>query len=65
MIKYILDNDLTQKEYVLHYTNAPFIVSKDFDFKDGLFSGFDEAGRKYDKKSWSFEMDENGVPSGT
>lgn len=62
MIKYILDNDLTQKEYVLHYTNASFIVSKDFSFNDGLFSGFDEAGRKYDKDSWSFEMDENGVP---
>ncbi|SFJ83834.1 formate dehydrogenase alpha subunit [Desulfomicrobium apsheronum] len=62
MIKYILDNDLTQKEYVLHYTNASFLVSKDFSFSDGLFSGFDEAGRKYDKKSWSFEMDENGVP---
>ena len=62
MIKYILDNDLIQKEYVLNYTNASFIVSKDFSFKDGLFSGFDEAGRKYDKKSWAFEMDENGVP---
>jgi len=62
MIKYILDNDLIQKEYVLNYTNASFIVSKDFSFKDGLFSGFDEAGRKYDKKSWDFEMDENGVP---
>jgi len=62
MIKYIIDNDLTQKEYVLHYTNASFLVSKDFSFKDGLFSGFDEASRKYDKSSWAFEMDENGVP---
>jgi formate dehydrogenase major subunit len=62
MIKYILDNDLIQKEYVLNYTNATFIVGKDFSFKDGLFSGFDEPGRKYDKKSWNFEMDENGVP---
>lgn len=62
MIKYILDNDLTQKEYVLHYTNASFIVSKDYSFSDGLFSGFDEATRKYDKSSWAFEMDENGVP---
>ena len=62
MIKYILDNDLTQKEYVLHYTNASFIVSKDFSFSDGLFSGFDEATRKYNKSSWDFEMDENGVP---
>lgn len=62
MIKYILDNDLTQKEYVLHYSNASFIVSKDYSFNDGLFSGFDEESLKYDKSSWAFEMDENGVP---
>jgi formate dehydrogenase major subunit len=62
LIKYIIDNDLIQKEYVLNYTNAPFIVSKDFSFKDGLFSGFDENTNKYDKSSWAFEMDENGVP---
>ena len=62
MIKYILDNDLTFKDYVLNYTNASFIVSKDFGFNDGLFTGFDEAARKYDKKSWAFEMDEAGVP---
>ena len=62
MIKYILDNDLYFKDYVLNYTNASFIVGKDYAFNDGLFTGFDEATRKYDKKSWAFEMDENGVP---
>ena len=62
MIKYILDNNLYFKDYVVNYTNASFIVGKDFDFKDGLFSGFDEGKRKYDKSSWAFELDENGVP---
>jgi formate dehydrogenase major subunit len=65
MIKYILDNNLTFKEYVLKYTNASFLVNPDYKGPgelNGLFSGYDEKTRKYDKKTWSFQMDENGVP---
>jgi len=62
MIKYIIDNDLYFKEYVAEYTNASFIVNKDFYFKDGLFAGFDPKTRKYDKKKWAFEYDANGIP---
>ncbi len=62
MIKYILDNNLYFEEYVANYTNAAFIVGPDFDFKDGLFSGYDPETRKYDKSKWAFEMDANGVP---
>ncbi len=65
MIKYILDNNLMFKEYVLKYTNAPFLVNPDYKGPgelDGLFSGYNDKTRKYDKKTWSFQMDENGVP---
>jgi formate dehydrogenase major subunit len=62
LINYILENNLIFKEYVVNHTNASFIVGKDFDFKDGLFSGYDEVGRKYDKSKWKFEMDDKGVP---
>ncbi len=62
MIKYILDNDLIFKEYVVNYTNAAFKVVKEFKFDDGLFSGYDPKTRSYDKKTWAFQMDENGVP---
>jgi formate dehydrogenase major subunit len=62
MIKYILDNNLHNYDYVRYYTNACFIVGKDFDFKDGLFSGYDAKTHKYDKSKWAFEMDANGVP---
>jgi formate dehydrogenase major subunit len=65
MIKYILDNNLYFKDYVVNYTNASFLVNPDFKGPgelNGLFSGYDEKTRKYDKKTWSFQMDENGIP---
>ena len=65
MIKYILDNNLYFKKYVTEYTNAPFLVNPDFKTAgdlNGLFSGYDQKTRKYDKKTWSFQLDENGVP---
>ena len=64
MIKYILDNELYFKEYVVNYTNASFIVNKSYSFdeKDGLFAGFDPKTGTYDKTAWAFEMDTNGVP---
>ncbi len=68
MIKYILDNDLYNKEYTAAYTNAGFILGKKYGFKDGLFSGY-KPGKKggpstgsYDKSTWAFDMDDKGVP---
>ena len=63
MIKYILENDLYFHDYVVNYTNASFLVNPDFKLPadlEGVFSGYDETKRKYDKKTWSFQMDENG-----
>ncbi len=62
LIKYILDNKLYHEEYIAHYTNAPFIVNDKFEFKNGVFSGYDYDGRKYDKNAWAFDLDEKGVP---
>jgi formate dehydrogenase major subunit len=62
MINYILENDLIFKEYVINATNATFIVGDGFGFKDGMFSGFDEAKHKYDKSKWAFALDEKGAP---
>ncbi|SFJ53146.1 formate dehydrogenase alpha subunit [Desulfomicrobium apsheronum] len=62
MVKYILENDLIQKEYVAEYTNAAFILGDGYTFEDGLFSGFDPATGKYDKTTWAFAKDEKGVP---
>ena len=62
MIKYILDNNLIHKDYVAQYTNGPFLVNEDFKFEDGVFSGYNPETRSYDKSTWSFQTDENGVP---
>ncbi len=60
VIHYLLSNDKIQHEYVKHYTNAGFIVGEAYAFNDGLFSGYDEAKRKYDPASWGYEMDDKG-----
>jgi formate dehydrogenase major subunit len=60
LIRYILANNLYFKDYVVNYTNASFIVGDKYDFKDGLFSGFDAEKRAYDKSSWSFARDDAG-----
>src|SRR5690606_11336625 len=60
VINYLLSNDKIQREYVRHYTNATFIGGEDYRFEDGIFSGYDEAKRRYDNKSWGYELDEQG-----
>ncbi len=65
MINYILANNLIFRDYVVNYTNAPFLVNPEFKGPgelNGLFSGYDEKTRKYDKKTWSYQMDESGIP---
>ncbi len=62
MIKFILDTNKYFQDYVVHYTNASYIVSDKYGFKDGLFSGFDQEKRAYDGSSWAFETDAQGIP---
>lgn len=62
LINYILTNDKYFKDYVVNYTNAPFIVAKDFGFEDGLFTGYDREKKKYSKDTWVFEMNGSGIP---
>jgi formate dehydrogenase major subunit len=59
LMKYIMDNDLWQKEYVTNYTNAAFLVNPGFKFNeaDGLFSGWDEATRSYATDTWAYQVD--------
>lgn len=61
VIKYLLDNEKIQREYVEAYTNASLVIREDYGFDDGLFTGYDEEKRQYDKTTWNYEMDENGL----
>jgi formate dehydrogenase major subunit len=60
VFNHLLTNDKIQREYVKNYTNAAFIVKESYQFQDGLFTGYDEKGRKYDKTTWAYELDEQG-----
>ena len=60
VIKYLLDNDTLQHEYVKNYTTAAYLVKDGFEFKDGLFSGYDEQKRDYDKSTWDYQIGDDG-----
>jgi formate dehydrogenase major subunit len=60
VINYLLSRDKIQHEYVKAYSNASFIVAEGYKFDDGLFSGYDEAGRKYDRSTWAYEIGPDG-----
>ena len=62
MINYIIEGNKFFRDYVVNYTNASFLVNPDFSFKDGLFSGYDAKKRSYNKETWTFQNDANGVP---
>ena len=60
IINYLLTNDKVQHEYVKNYTDFTFIVREDYAFKDGIYSGYDESKRSYDKTSWDYERGDDG-----
>ena len=60
VIRYLLENDKVQHEYVRNYTDLSFIVREDFSFEDGVYSGYDKETRTYDSSSWDYELGEDG-----
>ncbi|GAB3446122.1 formate dehydrogenase-N subunit alpha [Insolitispirillum peregrinum] len=61
VINWLIANDKIQWDYVKAFTNATFIVNEGFSFSEGLFSGYDEAKGRYDRSSWSYELDDKGL----
>ncbi|MGJ7468368.1 formate dehydrogenase-N subunit alpha [Kosakonia cowanii] len=57
IIRYLIEQDQIQHEYVRHYTNAGMIIRDDYAFNDGIFSGYDSEKNQYDKSSWFYQLD--------
>src|SRR5947209_17227975 len=58
VIRYAIENNRIAKDYVLNYTNAAFLIDKNFKLPadtDGVFSGFDAKAQTYDKSTWNYE----------
>ena len=62
MINHILVNNLYDEDYVVTHTNALFLGDEAFDFKDGVFSGFDAENHKYHTETWGYQLDARGKP---
>ncbi len=60
VINYCIRNDKVQWGYAKAFTNAPYLVKEGFGYRDGLFTGYDEAKRDYDKSTWDYELGPDG-----
>jgi formate dehydrogenase major subunit len=65
LIKYAIDHNLYFREYVVHYTNASFLIDPAFKTATdagGLFTGYDPEKKTYDRTSWKYQLDGEGNP---
>ena len=70
LMKYVLDDiDANPNNYnmiyITEYTNAPNLINAGYRGPaelDGLFSGYDENKRSYDKSTWQYQLDDKGIP---
>ncbi len=62
VINYLLQNDKIQREYVVEYTNASYLIDPAFGFNDGVFSGYDAGKKEYNKATWKYQLDSKGIP---
>ena len=63
MINYAIKNNRINWDYIRDYSDAAYLVNPGFRGPadlDGVYSGLN--GSKYNKETWSYQVDENGVP---
>jgi formate dehydrogenase major subunit len=62
IVRYILENELDFREYVVAYTNAATIISDEYvdtEDLDGLFSGYNPETNTYSQQSWQYDGHEH------
>jgi formate dehydrogenase major subunit len=60
LINYAIQNNRIAHDYLVHYTNAAFLIQDGFTLpEEGLYSGFDPATRIYDKSTWNYQAGGN------
>jgi formate dehydrogenase major subunit len=74
LISYAIANNLYFKDYVVHYTNASFLIDPAFKTATdggGLFTGLEQTGKggadphvaeAYKRDSWKYQLDGEGNP---
>ena len=74
LISYAIQNNLYFKDYVVHYTNASFLIDPAFKTATdggGLFTGLEQTGKggvdphvaeTYKKETWKYQLDGEGNP---
>jgi len=60
VINYLVSNDKIHLDYAKFNTDISFLTKPDFQFDNGLFSGYDEAKRSYNKSTWGYQVGEDG-----
>jgi formate dehydrogenase major subunit len=60
-IRWCIENDKVQWDYVRNYTNVSYLVRDDFGWQDGMFTGYDEETRNYDQTSWEYQIGDGYV----
>jgi formate dehydrogenase major subunit len=60
LINYCIQNDKVQWDYVKAFTNSPYLVKEGFAYQDGLFTGYDETKRDYNRSTWDYDIGPDG-----
>ena len=62
IINYIIQNKKYDADYLRRNTNAFCLLRDDYEFDAGIFSGYNEKTRTYNKETWGYQLGPDGKP---